>query len=196
MNYSRASRRSFAALISLLILACMAKAGTFSTSGGTWSSFNGTGAAYPTLYTATADKIFGNIELRSTASGQNYTLSATWSFIVTWTPSSGSDTPPTSADVKIGKCSVLTVAGNGFSQITSGATVLDSMSGSDADLSGMTTDLGSTTISVPLTLQPNGSYQGTCSVASDLLDARFNSSTSAITKCEEKLMVLKMEAVL
>jgi hypothetical protein len=186
---------SIAALVSLLMLGSQAYAGDFTTSGGSWSNFTGTGSSYTSLFTGTANSRHAELELRSTASGQNYTLTGTWSFTVTWTPANGSDTPPTSADVKIGKCSLLTVAGNGYTQITSGATVLDSMDGTDNDLSGIVADIGSTTVSVSLSAQPDGTYQGTCTVTSDLLDARFNSSTSDITKCMEKLMVLKITGV-
>jgi hypothetical protein len=179
--------QSFA--VALLASLCgTAAAGTFSYSPGTWSSFTGSVAGTPSLYSSDPST-YGtapSITLLSSNASPNNTLGGSFSYTVTWTSAGNGDTPPNNVVVTFNRQGILTVSGTGTASLVGGGTTYLEMDSTNNFLSGGTSCI-TTPISytLPLALQTNGTYLASGQVTSDQLATAFDTQGSTITSCQE-----------
>ena len=189
-------KRLIASLFSMCVLSVMANAGTFSYVPGTWGTFTGSGASNSAAYSSdpSSGSITPSLTLTSPASGDSYTLGATYSYSIVWTPAAG-DTPPTSVNVTFHRQGTQSAAGAGVAEILSGSTQLLEMDSTNNFLAGAASNLTDVTFSVPLVEQSNGTYLASGTFTTNTLSTTFDTSTMTITSSQETFTLYDIEAV-
>jgi hypothetical protein len=203
LRFTSLLRRKFAvsSLCSLLAIAVpsLTYGGTYTWNAGSWGSFTGTGAGQPTAYTAD-DAIYGtspgivygmtpSLTLISGSSSQNYTLGATYSYSVTWTPDGPDDTPPDSVTMTFNKLFTLSAFGTGEAKITSGSTTLAEMDSTNDWTAGFSSSIAQAQFTSDFELQSDGTYLATGSFTTDSLSSTWNSGSGGTTFTQESFAV-------
>lgn len=160
----------------------------FSATCDGWSNFTGTAASHPSKFTAAVEDEQHSLVLKSPDANSNHDLKATCTFTITWRPLSQGELPPATATVEVMRSSQLRVWGNGYVKIVSHQgnppEILDEKAGAiPNDLNGWT-QLPTTSHTVTLTPQPDGTATGSLAVVSDTVSTQFNSTTSEVTEAE------------
>lgn len=194
-QYTRNVARRAVLLAALGMLSAVSYAGTFTFTAGTWSNLTGTAATTPTLYQTSvpASGLGGSLSVSVTSSGTQ-TLQGTLGFTVAWSASTTGEAAPANVLVTFKRNGTPTIDGNGVAQILQGTTPLLTLDSTLLILSGVTAYLPDATVTVPLTLQSDGTYKATGSLTSDLISVTYNSQSSVLTNCSESFTVGSMEA--
>ncbi len=166
--------------------------GKFDVECAGWSNLRGTALAHPGSFSRTNEYGQGILTLKSTRSTHRHDLRADCKFVIWWRPEARGQRPPKSVDFHVQRSHVLTVEGNGYAKVTSGAgsrALLDEMHGAGNEYSGYTAipDAPPRLRTLPLVRQPDGTAKAVITLSSDVLFTRFNSGTSKTTAASQAL---------
>lgn len=178
----------------IVLLPALSSAGTFAWNSGSWVSVSGTGSGDASSYVAdpSTNAFFPSLTLQSGTSSQNYNLSGTYNYSITWTPSSASDPVPNSVTVTFNVAGLLSAFGTGVASITQGTTQLYEMDSSNDVFAGYGTMLYQWSVSLPVVLQANGTYIASGSFSTDKLATTWNSGTGGTTSATEAIGLFSM----
>ncbi|HLK16493.1 MAG TPA: hypothetical protein VKT78_16925 [Fimbriimonadaceae bacterium] len=187
--------RAASLLICTTALISAASAGTFSYTPGSWGSLTGSGASDSSAYSTSADSqgIAPSITLTSPASGDNYTLGGTFSYTITWTPASPSDTAPTYVTVSFHTAPSVSASGTGVATVTQGSTQLAEMDSTNNGTAGNSLYAADSWVNLSLVAQLDGTYKATGSLTSDTLSVTYNSGSGGTTSCTETFTLTDLE---